>query len=323
MSENFSTSLFHYTRHGYDTIVKILNTGLKVNYCHEVNLAAPLNLGLDFEPSSDLIINHTGGFYPGATYLVNWLDIPMVSFCDLPTDRIQEHLSRYGQWCEVAGRHKAYGIGFSQKWAARNNLKQVSYEYLNNDISKKYGQVYKRTEKVLEQTIAAYGSNQRTEIYFPPKPIDPDSYWVEDNKGNSFPFEILYKKPINITRVIWTGGGVIKDKGGYRGESEWRYIPKDACILASYSVNAPSINRMLYDSVEGNLRKAKSEHKGYPNLSFKPEDIEVIVVDSSEDMETLKSDLQIIADKKGWTLEEVLALIEKVMTYTDIQRASA
>lgn len=320
MEEIFSTSLFHYTRHGYETIRMILETGFKVSYCQEVNLGVGLDLGADFEPSSDLLIVYGGGYYSGATHGVHWLHIPMVSFCDLPTTRIEEHLSKYGQECKETSRRKAYGIGLNQKWAAKNNLKQVSYEYINNETCKKYKQVYQPSGQVLVKTNG-YGS-QRVEIYFPPKPIDPDSYWIEDNKGNKFPFELLYKKPINVVKIINTGRETIKTKSAFRGETEWRYIPKDACILASYSVNAPSMNRMLYDSVEGNLQKAKDEHKenvGYQNLAFEPEDVEVIVVDSDKDKDRLKSELGDIGKGKGWSPDQISVLVERVVSYCDIK----
>lgn len=318
MEEVFASSFFHYTRHGYKILKKIIESGFKVCYCKEVNLAVSSFLGVEPTPGHEFPINLTGTYSSG-TYIVHWLHIPMVSFCDLPTHRIEEHLSKYGQRCLETGGLKAYGIGLSRSWAARQNLKQVSYEFVNNDNARKYSQVYIRTDQVMHEVVAAFG-NQQIEKYFRPVPIEPNSYWVKDNKGNSFPHEFLYKKPIGLTRRIFGGNTIIKDSDYYRGESEWRYIPKDACIIASYSFHTMTHNRLLYDSVERNAERAINEHLSYQHLRFEPDDVDVIVVDTIEDRDQLQSDLIAIATKNKWGHGKVSELCEKIVAYKELRK---
>lgn len=47
----------------------------------------------------------------------NVIAYPIVSFCDIPLDRIKNHVTNYGQ----------YGIGMKRKWAKSHNISPVQY----------------------------------------------------------------------------------------------------------------------------------------------------------------------------------------------------
>jgi hypothetical protein len=84
-----SESLFHFTKN-IESLKSILVKGLYPRYCLE-----------------DLS-------WFGA---IDHLAYPMVSFCDIPLSRIDEHATFYG----------SYGIGFSKEWGLKNSLIPVIY----------------------------------------------------------------------------------------------------------------------------------------------------------------------------------------------------
>ena len=84
-----SNSIIHFTK-TKEALMGILADNFKIKYCKEV-------IKLD-ESTIDI-------------------QVPMVSFCDIPLSQIKEHIRKYGN----------YGIGLSREWAVRNGLNPVLY----------------------------------------------------------------------------------------------------------------------------------------------------------------------------------------------------
>ena len=122
MSRIYSDSLFHYTNNE-DALVGILEKGFQVK-C-----------------SKEQFIDSTGGFA--------YLDIPMVSFCDVPLNFIQ--YITYG----------GFAIGLSRAWANEKELAPVYY-YLNsrkavsNQLMRKMYMDYVGNKSIDSQKFLAY-----------------------------------------------------------------------------------------------------------------------------------------------------------------------
>lgn len=159
MSRPKSDSLFHFTKN-VDYLKSILNNGIYPRYC----LEDVTWFGLD---------EHVA--------------YPMVSFCDIPLSRINEHTDFYG----------SYGIGFSKDWGLKNNLNPVIYCSKNGLIP-----------DVAEFLI---------------KPKDDESP-EEEAARNITLFKLLKLiKPLTGNMIV---GGSVIEKDFYQ-ESEWRYTPSN------------------------------------------------------------------------------------------------
>lgn len=92
-----SNSIIHFTNSS-DALKGILQNGFKVHICQE-------NIILGGE-------------------LIE-INVPMVSFCDIPLSKIKEHIIKYGE----------YGVGFTKEWAEKNGLNPVLYVEKNSLLS--------------------------------------------------------------------------------------------------------------------------------------------------------------------------------------------
>ena len=85
-----SHTLFHFTKN-LDTLKSILQNGFWPRYCLEDFSWYNMNM--------------------------NFIAYPLVSFCDIPLSRIDEHVAFYGE----------YGLGLTKEWARVNRLNPVVY----------------------------------------------------------------------------------------------------------------------------------------------------------------------------------------------------
>lgn len=106
-----TSSVFRFTKE-FESLTKILKTGIIPNYCEE---------DLSFE---------------GTNFVVG---IPMASFCDIPIMLLDEHNNRYGN----------YGIALSKEWAKTKGLTPIMY-IANDDVLKSVYYHYQNNKKVLD-----------------------------------------------------------------------------------------------------------------------------------------------------------------------------
>lgn len=76
-----SNSVIHFTNNK-EALVGILQKNFKITYCNEQILLA------------DSVVK---------------IQVPMVSFCDIPLSKIKDHIDKYGN----------YGIGLTKNWAKK------------------------------------------------------------------------------------------------------------------------------------------------------------------------------------------------------------
>lgn len=111
MSGFRTSSVFRFSKE-YDSLTKILKTGIIPNFCEE---------NLSF----------------GETEFV--VGIPMASFCDIPITLLDEHNNRYGN----------YGLALSKEWAIEKGLTPIMY-IANNDVLQSIYYHHQRNKKVLD-----------------------------------------------------------------------------------------------------------------------------------------------------------------------------
>lgn len=95
-----SNSVIHFTNNK-EALVGILQKNFKITYCNEQILLA------------DSVVK---------------IQVPMVSFCDIPLSKIKDHIDKYGN----------YGIGLTKNWAKKKGLNPVLYiekdSYLSDSL---------------------------------------------------------------------------------------------------------------------------------------------------------------------------------------------
>lgn len=111
MSSFRTSSVFRFSKE-YESLTKILKTGIIPNYCEE---------DLSFDEIEFVV------------------GIPMASFCDIPITLLDEHNNRYGN----------YGLALSKEWAIEKGLTPIMY-ISNNDVLQSVYYHHLRNKKVLD-----------------------------------------------------------------------------------------------------------------------------------------------------------------------------
>jgi len=161
MSNSNSNSLFHFTKSS-DILQNILKNGFLPRYSLE------------------------DATWSGLTTL-EFVAFPMVCFCDIPLERINEHVGFYG----------SYGLGLSREWAIRNGLNPIFYLSKSSSLGSNF----------LSSLKAAVVADKT-------KPKD-------NHTTPQLHIIMAHMKPLSGTMVV-AGKPVNKD---FYHESEWRFVP--------------------------------------------------------------------------------------------------
>lgn len=218
-----SDSLFHYTR-SLDSLKSILVRGFLPNYCLEDFFAV--------------------GF--------RRLAIPMVSFCDIPYGRANDHMAFYGE----------YAIGMSRRWAVGRNVEAVHYE---------------AAPGVIGQLInAIIDFNSRSSV-LANEPIDNEQLRRVTKRmfGKHFDRLFCIYKPATVTVTNRrTGRGESKD---VFQECEYRYVPDEPVILDESEFND---QRVICD------RRQELQQRC---IELLPSEVVHLIVSSADEAEELKN----------------------------------
>jgi hypothetical protein len=150
------------------------------------------------------------------------LAFPLVSFCDIPISRIEDHTEVYGE----------YGIGLTQDWGKSAGLNPLLYVNGKSPFAKELYRaavtVFEKGEKkTIQPTAAEDGS-------VTPQGTAADTAAEQDWTSLYEALHLLsYTKPLT-GEVRKASGGLTKN---FYAESEWRYIPSavmttDQCYLS-------------------------------------------------------------------------------------------
>lgn len=305
-----STSLFHYTRGGMNALKGIISEGFWVRYneeIHPISISGTNKLVSRVYESANTPLMSAG--FVLSEPEMHYLNVPMVSFCDIPIMSTASHLDMYGSNLIIGDEYirVGYAIGLKKTWGRRNNLNPLLYLTYNSDLSRRLDSAFipapydslfiKNTTKDLE-----------IETYFPPKPMG-DDYIIEDNKGNKFPIVYLYIKPIGSEMF---NAGYFKKE--FIKEREWRYIPQQPCIISN-SRYGPGPNARN-ESMQNNSLTAIQSAPAYPNLTFGVEDINHIIVGRDAEIPVIQEHIAQVYEQDFLKKPELLNLIfSKVTSY--------
>ena len=172
------------------------------------------------------------------------LQVPMVSFCDLPLSQVKNHIVSYG----------SYGIGLTKQWAKKQQLNPVMYMDRGSMLAESYYKAAKfLTSKEARELADAQSKELKDSLY---ALIDVLGY-VKNYQGD----------------VERQDGTVIKNYKFY-DEREWRYVPKYEGYLWIKN-NSLFANKDKKSTI---LSKIDSHR-----LIFEPNDIKYIIIkDESE-----------------------------------------
>lgn len=175
-------------------------------------------------------ILRTGVFWPSYSLEdLSWIGgkplntaFPMVSFCDIPISRIEEHTSYYGE----------YGIGLTQDWGKASGLNPILYINDKSTFSR----------ELHNAVITVMDKDEETQK----EKAESERNWENMYRAMHL---LAYTKP-----MIGSAGknkGELKD---FYAESEWRYIPPavmttELCYLHEKDFDKAEVRRTRNDKV--------------------------------------------------------------------------
>jgi hypothetical protein len=310
-----ATSLFHYTKGGMPALKGILSEGFRVKYNLELHprvMAGGTNI-----PYESIT---TPTFSEGSSITfprVDYLGIPMVSFCDIPLSSIRDHLETYGfeYKYEEFGREKSkkvgYAIGLTKAWGKRNEMNPLLYLVFGSKLARRIFSAFIETKQkqTNESELPEADRYNARHKYFPPIAMGED-YFIADNLGNQFPIDYLYVKPV-AHKTIPHPDFVIENN--FQDEKEWRFVPSNAHIISSYVWRAASNNSGLYRSSGMNAEKAMKEAPSYENVKFLHSDITHIIVAHETEIPDIQQHLKIVY--QDIPESDLMLLYSKVTSY--------
>lgn len=240
MTNNNTSTLFHFTKKRF--IPKILKDGLRVTYCKE-------------------------------QFLDTVLGIPMISFCDIPLSRTDEHRKKYGN----------YAIGFDKEKMLKNEvLKKILNPiiYCNSDIleksiisfSEEYEDIKQKIDNLTQET-------ESSNIILCKKGIS--SAIVAGKKARSLRIKSLSNNILGFTKH-YKGIGKKNKEIIFYDECEWRIIIPENNIQFQI---AGKPCKWLQNEEEYNKWRGNGEKKFLNDVSFGEADvINYLIVNKEEEI---------------------------------------
>lgn len=261
-----SSSLFHFTKGGIETLKAILSDGFRINYSLEIH---PKEYVDSTMYSKNVLNPHlTTNYEPDGSKspqeYVN-IKIPMTCFCDIPLSSAKSHSEKYG----------AYAIGLTKEWAVKNGINPVFYVARNSMVAKEFWQKMNltTTRKASEVYNIPLQSGEKMELKL--FGYNSDTEEIIDDHGFIYPVYSLYLKPVGEQ----VNNPQTSTYANYQDEKEWRYIPDRPYILRHIKTDRRLWDRMYYQKFLRNYQMSSKEREPkYANLAFDLDDITFIIV---------------------------------------------
>lgn len=208
------------------------------------------------------------------------LGVPMVSFCDLKLPELKNHIEKYG----------CYGIGLTKEWANRQGLNPVMYisrhcELTDNFMSGLNG-IYNHLDKLEDVEQIQKLNKSYTNIL--------NTYrYLKNYEGN-----------------LIREGKLINENYRFADEREWRYVPS----LEMTGVQ-PFIAMTNIDTSE--KKRIHNERISHLRLSFQPEDIKYLIIESDNEISDLIQHLKYA--KRHYDKHTIERLTSRILTVDQIR----
>lgn len=257
---NHTTSLFHYTKE-WKNVLGILENGIYFSYSYD-----------------DL----------GAIFIA----IPMISFCDIPLSRNQEHINRYGKYAVGISKDallNKYPNGF---WGPVNYVFNGSAVILasmaKERLSSKESELQEFIDDRLENPISNYDG------YF-----DTEKGKVHFSIDEFMPITQIETTIQNLNKAICYTLGFVKpfdgkNKQGEKqynyDECEWRIILPEKVELTTGKKLKWIYSQEEYDSWRGDKSKEKP-HIAFTPFKFSIEHLRFIIVETDAELAACIKDI--------------------------------
>ena len=235
MAKHLSTDeLFHFTN--FDRLLNILKEGFHPRYNLEHTFLSDL-----FERPSTV----------GC--------IPMVCFCDIPLNMVQNHTIKYGNCA----------IGLDKKWGEQYGLSPVIYIHKNSKIGDAVSALGNSISNYHSSMIAKESDKRIFNIISTIETgVCQLSFFVKQYERTSDEFYFIGNKEYTFK------------KGRFYDEREWRFIPPDNWGEDLWLIKA----EVLGNKIE--LEKMHEKLKKY-SLKFQVDDIKYLVTETEKEKEML------------------------------------
>lgn len=212
-----------------------------------------------------------------------YVAIPMVCFCDIPLSQVGMHTEHYG----------SYAIGLSKDWGKRSNINPVMYIVDN-------AYVIESLKKGFEGILAYAMGDDIVE--------DKEVIRVSQEASRRIFYLARYMKLYEGKH--YRDGKWYEEEIRFYDEREWRYVP---------GIEVSSENKMPYtlsldEYNNRELREACNQLLGkYCALSFAPDDIRYIIVQSEQEILEMAEKIRNIKQPK-FSSEEVDLLATRIIS---------
>lgn len=288
---NHTTSLFHYTQ-DWKNVLGILQNGIYFSYSFD-----------------DL----------GAIFIA----IPMISFCDIPLSRNQEHISRYGNYAVGISKDallNKYPNGF---WGPVHYvfngsaviLASIAKEQLKSKESEFNEFIDNRLENPLPE-YAGYFDTEKGKVHFSIDEFMPITEMENtiQNLNKAICYTLGFIKPFD-------GKNKQREKQYNYDECEWRIILPERVKLT----NGENLKWIYSQEEYNNWRGDKSQTK--PHIQFAPfkfsiDHLRFIIVESDNELATCVKDIMALKTFCGEPInDEIKAqLCSKIISQEQISK---
>jgi hypothetical protein len=205
---------------------------------------------------------------------------PMVSFCDLRVSELKEHMNKYGK----------YGIGLTKKWANANGLNPVVYV---NRYSPFIDGFITGLDEMEFQLI--YNSNERNS---------------EKMNNGLIKLSDTYRYLKNYEGELKREGKKVVDNYRFANEREWRYVPP----IATSDIHPLIPIDIIKTKEQKKFLNETIEHK---RLSYKPDDIRYLIVNTDNEITELIAHLH--KSKNVYESHIIDRLASRILTAEQIE----
>ena len=247
-----ANTLFHFTN-SPENIYNILINNFRPRYCLE---------NMRFIQGFDVIE----------------LNVPLISFCDIPLSQINNHINTYGK----------YAIGLKKEWAIKNGISPVLYLYNKSN-----------THRIIKELLtSAIKLDKINQLAFQTNSSDASIehldflFHCKDYKGE-----------------MWRKDRLLKDIIFYN-EREWRYVPnlkeleKLKIPLSFYKENRTEVQSL-------------NEKLNSFELKFTPKDIKYIIISSEKERISMIKEIENIKGEH-FSLYDLKELNSKIISTEQI-----
>ena len=256
-----TTTLFHYTQ-TWKKILSILENGLFFSYSYD-------NLGSVF------------------------LALPMISFCDIPLSRNQEHTGRYGNFAIGISKDALLNKYPSGYWGPVNYIFNSAIVNLAFWAREQYSEKKNKYDKFIDDRLKS--------------PIDDPIGHIETDKGNVtfsldefMPLSELETSIDNLNKSFCYTLGFVKPFDGFNkkgkkqynyDECEWRIILPEGVKLLNGNLLKWIFSQEEYNEWRGKHLKPKPR-VDYSPFTFQPEQLRFIVIKSDSSLAKCVKDIR-------------------------------